>query len=200
MSQNTSNFTTDLSKSFYESPQNECSDNVLSKDRESCDDSVNYMKSSENNQEKKETHNEFSEDDCPGGVCSLPNKRKMKPPGNVDHLSKNSPVLPPLDKLLSQLLGNVDEKTKDILNFVQSENVSTKNKDNLSNDSDRDSVDSDYSEKDEDSEYEKDSEYSHSYCLLDERWDAINKLLESHLIIASTVSTLIGKGHKSGDD
>lgn len=176
------NFPTDLSKSFYiQTPKDDCSNSICSKD--DCKRNCSKLESSDSNAEIN--------DECPGGVCSISNKRKMCPPGSVD----NSPILPQLDKLFSQILGNVDEKTKDILKS-SIENNSHKERD-LSDD-----TNSDYSEEDEEeeSEYEKESEYNHSKCILDARWDAINKLLESHLIIANTVSTLISKGHKSGDE
>jgi hypothetical protein len=131
------------------------------------------LESSDSNVEKDKTCEYTKEinDECPGGVCSISNKRKMRPPGSsVD----TSNILPQLDMLVSQLLGNVDEKTKDIL------------KSSIENNSLSDLSDSD--SNDEDNEHE----------FIDPRWDVIYKLVNSQLIIANAVSTLI-KEHKSGD-
>jgi hypothetical protein len=174
---------TDLSKSFcIESPEDKSPDGFLSNDDCPNDETQECGKGCKDTTE------------CPGGVCPLQKKRKMRPPVTVEP----SPGLPSIDNLFSQLFGNVLEKSNDTSTpnpSSQLGNILRQNMDNrLNDDTDHDS---EYSEdEDGDSEDDEDSECDHQECHLDVRWNVINKLLDSHLILSNTVADLIGNEHE----
>ena len=118
-----------------------------------------------------------SSPECVDGVCSIV-KRKMKSPNSSP--SNKIPQIPQLDQLFSKLFSSVLHNTEN----DQDEKCGKTPK---TSDADTDSADLAESDNSEDDECNDSNCNTH----VDYRWEAINKLLESHVNLTRVVTELV---------
>jgi len=130
-----------------------------------------------------------SSPECVDGVCSIV-KRKMKSPNSSP--SNKIPQIPQLDQLFSKLFSSVLHNTENNQDGKCSKSISPKTPKTSDADADAD-ADTDSVESASASDNSEDAECNDPNCNthIDYRWEAINKLLESHVNLTRVVTELV---------
>ena len=125
-----------------------------------------------------------SSPECVDGVCSIV-KRKMKSPNSSP--SNKIPQIPQLDQLFSKLFSSVLHNTENNHDGKCSKSISPKTPKTSDADPDTDSADAESDNSEEDDECDDPNCKTH----VDYRWEAVNKLLESHVNLTRVVTELV---------
>jgi hypothetical protein len=129
-----------------------------------------------------------SSPECVDGVCSIA-KRKMKSPNSSpSNKIPQIPQIPQLDQLFSKLFSSVLHNTENNQDGKCSKSISPKTPKTSDADADTDSVESaSASDNSDDDECNDPNCNTH----VDYRWEAVNKLLESHVNLTRVVTELV---------